>query len=165
MPAFRVRTQLTVQAPPALLARLRAAAADRRQTVTAVVIEALESLLAAPPPGPADADGLVARVADLERRVAALERRPTPAAPPPPAAAVVADPAGAVSGPELARRAGLHASGLNRWAATHPPGSIWEHPAAGAWRLLGKRSGGRGARPAWLWAPVTPSHGQTAGQA
>jgi hypothetical protein len=44
MPRNRAGAQLAINAPPALLERLRAAAA-RRQTVTAVVVEAIEAAL------------------------------------------------------------------------------------------------------------------------
>jgi predicted transcriptional regulator len=45
MPRNRAGAQLAINAPPALLERLRAAAAARRQTVTAVVVEAIEAAL------------------------------------------------------------------------------------------------------------------------
>jgi predicted DNA-binding protein len=45
MPRNRAGAQQAIHAPPELLERLRAAAAARRQTVTAVVVEAIEAAL------------------------------------------------------------------------------------------------------------------------
>ena len=45
MPRNRAGAQLAINAPPELLERLRAAAVARRQTVTAVVVEAIEAAL------------------------------------------------------------------------------------------------------------------------
>lgn len=75
-PAKRERTQLTIQANPDLLARVRQMAEQRRQTVTAVVVEALEAYIAGDQVFSADDDDLARRVAELERRVQQLEAAP-----------------------------------------------------------------------------------------
>jgi hypothetical protein len=69
MPRNRVGAQLAIQAPPELLERLRSAAAARRQTVTAVVVEAIEAALS----GGLQAAAAPAAGAQLLERVAALE--------------------------------------------------------------------------------------------
>ena len=75
-PAKRERTQLTIQANPDLLARVRQMAEQRRQTVTAVVVEALEAYIAGDQVFSAVDDDLARRVAELERRVQHLEAAP-----------------------------------------------------------------------------------------
>jgi len=155
MTSRRIRSQLTLQADPGLLRRLRALAAARRQTLTALCVAALEGLLSGTTTDAADtlpAD----RIAALERRVAALEARlPSPPPPCPTAAAEAASgPSGtAITTGDLARLVGCDPSGLNRWAGCHPIGSIWR----GQWQLLGRgeRVPGRGSRPPWLWSAVT----------
>ena len=80
----RVRAQLAIQAPPELLARLRAAAAAQRRTVTGLVIEWIEAGLsgalpaagAAPIAGAFGPDPVIERLEILEAAVAALQRRP-----------------------------------------------------------------------------------------
>jgi predicted transcriptional regulator len=69
MPRNRAGAQLAINAPPELLERLRAAAAARRQTVTAVVVEAIEAALS----GGLQAAAAPAAGAQLLERVAALE--------------------------------------------------------------------------------------------
>ena len=180
MPAPRQRSQLTIQASPALLGRLRALAAARRQTLTAMVGEALEALVEAPPadprPGRADAAAaagdLLQRIEALDRRVAALEARPAPSAPSmpaarptapaaaPAAASAAALPDGGITARELARLAGVDPSGLNRWASVHQPGDVWQHPTAGIWRLFGKVVLGTGGTGRWVWLPGMASDGQ-----
>lgn len=172
MPATpRVRSQLTIQASPVLLAKVRALAAERRQTVTALVVDALEALLSGPTSGPAG-DDLRERIEAIERRLAALEHRPAPPAAPIPAAlpeaVAPADPAppaglppGAIPTVEVARITGTAATGWNRWAAGHRAGDVWQHPRFGPWRLLGKLPAGNGGTPRWMWEPVTASDGQS----
>lgn len=173
MPAPRVRSQLTIQASPDLLARVRGLADQRRQTVTAVVVEALEALLAGrgSAAAPAGAHDLAARLEVLEARVSRLEARPA-ITPPPPAAGRAAAPAAtdptppaampeeAIPTAELARLTGTAATGWNRWAAGHRPGDVWNHPRFGPWRLLGKTAAQNGGTPRWMWEPVTASDGQ-----
>ena len=72
----RERTQLTIQASPDLLTRVRQMAEQRRQTVTAVVVEALEAYIAGDQVFSVGDDELAQRVADLERRVQQLEAAP-----------------------------------------------------------------------------------------
>lgn len=69
----RERTQLTIQATPDLLANVRGIAERRRQTVTAVVVEALEAYIAGDQVLLQDEGDLARRVADLEQRVRKLE--------------------------------------------------------------------------------------------
>lgn len=160
MPKPRQRTQLTVQVPdPDLLTRLRALAEQRRQTLSVLVVEALEALLSAAPAAPAD-DDLARRVEALERRVRALEQSPAPAgrlvASGPaldlPAAPLELDtPAGAIPTAEVARITGVAATGWNRWAVAHRPGDVWDHPRFGPWRLVGKVPAENGGTPRWMW--------------
>jgi hypothetical protein len=78
MPRNRAGAQLAINAPPELLERLRAAAAARRQTVTAVVVEAIEAALSGglqAAAAPAAGAQLLERVAALEAAVAQLQPR------------------------------------------------------------------------------------------
>jgi hypothetical protein len=81
MPRNRAGAQLAINAPPELLERLRAAAAARRQTVTAVVLEAIEAALSGglqAAAAPAAGALLLERVAALEAAVAQLQRPASP---------------------------------------------------------------------------------------
>ena len=81
MPRNRAGAQLAINAPPELLERLRAAAAARRQTVTAVVVEAIEAALSGglqAAAAPAAGAQLLERVAALEAAVALLQRPASP---------------------------------------------------------------------------------------
>jgi hypothetical protein len=81
MPRNRAGAQLAINAPPELLERLRAAAAARRQTVTAVVVEAIEAALSGglqAAAAPAAGAQLLERVAALEAAVAQLQRPASP---------------------------------------------------------------------------------------
>lgn len=81
MPRNRAGAQLAINAPAELLERLRAAAAARRQTVTAVVVEAIEAALSGALPAagaPAAGAQLLERVAALEAAVAQLQRAASP---------------------------------------------------------------------------------------
>ena len=81
MPRNRAGAQLAIQAPPELLERLRAAASARRQTVTAVVVEAIEAALSGglqAAAAPAAGAQLLERVAALEAAVAQLQRPASP---------------------------------------------------------------------------------------
>lgn len=165
MPKRRERTQLTVQIPdPALLARLRTLAERRRQTITTVVIEALEALLAAPAaptPGAADPE-LARRVEALERRVHALEQSPAPVprapAPAPPMERTT--PEGAITTAELARLTGTNHKAWNNWAASRSAGEVRVHPDAGAWRLVGRVLSDAGGPARCVWEPAESSRGQ-----
>lgn len=172
MPKPRQRTQLTVQIPdPALLTRLRALADRRRQTLTTVVVEALEALLTAPPAGPAADDTLLQRVEALEREVQALKRQPaavpvvtvpsTAATPLPAPAAPVLEldlPEGAITTAELAQRTGTNHKGWNNWAASRSPGEVRVHATAGSWRLVGRVPSDAGGPARCMWEPVTAGH-------
>lgn len=177
MPKPRQRTQLTVQIPdPGLLTRLKALADQRRQTLTTVVVEALEALLDGPQPGPGGGD-LLQRVEALERDVQALKRRPaaaavtappvTAAAPlaPPPAPLELDLPDGAITTAELARRTGTNHKGWNNWAASRAAGEVRVHPDAGSWRLVGRVPSEAGGPARCMWEPVTAGQGQAGGQA
>jgi hypothetical protein len=81
MPRNRAGAQLAINASPVLLERLRAAALARRQTVTAVVVEAIEAALSGALPAaaaPAAGAQLLERVAALEAAVAQLQRPASP---------------------------------------------------------------------------------------
>jgi hypothetical protein len=80
MPRDRARAQLAINAPPELLERLRAAAGAQGRTVTAVVVEAIESALSGglPAAGPTAGAQLLARVETLEAAVAQLQRPASP---------------------------------------------------------------------------------------
>lgn len=172
MPKPRQRTQLTVQIPdPTLLTRLRALADQRRQTLTTVVVEALEALLDGTPAGPAGND-LLQRVDALERRLLALEERPagvpvvevpgTAAAPLPPAPAPLALdlPEGAITTAELARLTATNHKGWNNWAASRAAGEVRVHPDAGSWRLVGRVPSDAGGPARCMWEPATAGQGQ-----
>ena len=81
MPRNRAGAQLAINASPVLLERLRAAALARRQTVTAVVVEAIEAALSGgrqAAAAPAAGAQLLERVAALEAAVAQLQRPASP---------------------------------------------------------------------------------------
>jgi hypothetical protein len=81
MPRNRAGAQLAIQAPPELLERLRAAARARRQSITTVVVEAIEAALSGGLPtaaAPAAGAQLLERVAALEAAVAQLQRPASP---------------------------------------------------------------------------------------
>lgn len=86
MPRNRAGAQLAINAPPELLERLRAAALARRQTVTAVVLEAIEAVISGGPaaaaPAAADPAGpaLLERLERLEVAIAQLQQTPPAAA-------------------------------------------------------------------------------------
>jgi predicted transcriptional regulator len=75
-PSKRERTQLTIQASPDLLAKVRRLAEQRRQTVTAVVVEAIEAWIDGDQVLSAGEDDLRQRVEAIEARLAALEGEP-----------------------------------------------------------------------------------------
>lgn len=71
--AKRERTQLTIQASPDLLAKVRELSERRRQTVTAVVVEAIEAYIEGDRIlSPSDSE-IADRVAELERRMQVVE--------------------------------------------------------------------------------------------
>lgn len=172
----RIRTQLAIQAPPELLARVKAAATARGQTVTRLLLAWIEAGLAGDLPAPAAGPDLLARVEALEAAVSDLQRPASPervnAAPRSgepvtpkrvpmgagtleiigaahlrPAPAA----AGAITTAELAERTGTNRAAWNTWAAKASPGDVRPHSQAGSWRLIGKAAPESGGPPRWLW--------------
>lgn len=186
MPRQRVRSQLAIQAPPDLLERVRAAALARRQTVTALVVEAIEAALSGGPapaaPAAADLAGpsLLERLERLEAAVEALQQQAPPAAPAPrrvahrPAAAPVPlDPppfpdrrltpdeaAGLLTGAEVARALGLAegASTMRDWIAREARrrGGSAIGGIYRGFRLRGKGLLPEAQQTGWLWERAEP---------
>jgi predicted transcriptional regulator len=142
----RIRTQLAIQAPPELLERLRLSAAVQRRTVTALVLEAIETALSGGPAEPAASAELLMRVAALEEAVARLQRPASPER-------VIDLPRSGegLSTVELARLTGTNRAAWNNWAAKASPGEVRRHPQAGNWRLVGKAATAGGGPARWLW--------------
>lgn len=145
----RVRSQLALQLPPELITRIRAAAVAQGRSITALTRAWLEAGLAALEAAAAGADDAIARIDAMERRLQALECRPAaavaPVLPTDPPECLPAPPPlperlrpASITAPELAALAGRDVSGITRWSAGHPIGSVWHHPTAGSWRLRGK---------------------------
>ena len=127
------RVQLNCRIPEALAAKVRAEAARRRQTVGALVSEALEAL-------PVSDNGMAGRVADLESRVRSLEvgitrkdeqqppkERPTPELVPE-----------TLTTSELAAATGTDPASWVYWAQGKDQCAVRAHRTAGRWRLIGK---------------------------
>ena len=146
--------QLNCRVPEALAAKVRAEAARRRQTVGALVSEALEALLAADSKPLASDNGMADRVADLESRVRSLEagitqkneqqppkeERPTPElAPETPTTS------------ELAAATGTNRAGWVNWAQGKDQGAVRAHRTAGRWRLMGKAPTDAGGPARLMW--------------
>jgi len=153
--------QLNCRVPEALAARVRAEAARRRQTVSALVSDALEALLAtATNPLAADSKPIASdskladRVAGLEGRVRSLEagitrkdeQQPTKGEVP-----TLEMVSGALTTSELATATGTNRAGWVNWAQGKPQGAVRAHRTAGRWRLIGKAptDGGGPARLMW----------------
>lgn len=180
------RTQLAINAPPALLVRLREAAAARGTTVTRLVVDAVQAHLDAPM-GPSPQPELVEELERINARLDALERRAqappppeggskitrmseaaagdqghAPLAPPPAAAesgGLEAPSDGAITGGQLARRLGLRGSGaINAWAKRHRSGDTYR-----GWRLLEKRRSPRGGPERWMFLPTPAAEGPADG--
>ena len=171
----RVRSQLALQLPPELIARVRHAAAAEGRTITALVtgwIEAGLSVGLTPAAGaPAvDLSDLTERVESLEAALAQLQRpaqKPAPrqALPGPDRLEITAASlevlaldqplmAAAITTAELAARTGTNRAAWNNWASPDRVGQVRSHPQAGSWRLRGKAAAEAGGPPRWLWEPA-----------
>lgn len=178
----RKGAQLSVELPPELLQRLKAAASASDRPVVALVrrwIEAgLSGALDAPaaPAGP-DVAELAERVGRIEAELAEL-RRPAPVLPAAPAPRVerLGDglleikgathpqpapqpagppPASGITTAELAERTGTNRAAWNNWARDKKPGAVRKMPPeVGSWRLAGKGPGPNGGPERWLWEPA-----------
>lgn len=148
--------QLNLKIPPEVAEAWRAAAAAAGHRS---IRDWLVAITSTGPAAPAAAPDLLARVDALEAAVAALQRlprsggSPSPdrAMPPPPPAAsrvIEARPDGALVSVDLARRLGITADALNRFAATKGPGAV--HRCG--WKVVGKVSASSGV-DRWLWSP------------
>jgi len=126
--------QLNCRIPEELAARVRAEAARRRQTVGALVSEALEAL-------PVSDNGIADRVADLESRVRSLEvcitrkdeQQPTKGEAQAPE--LVPE---TLTTSELAAATGTDPASWVDWAQGKDQGAVRAHRTAGRWRLMGK---------------------------
>ena len=161
----RIRTQLAIQAPPDLLARVKAAATARGQTVTRLLVGWIEAGLAGELPAPAAGPDLLARVEALEAAVSDLQRPAAPEPVPPKRVSMgpetleiigaahlrPAPAADAITTAELAERTGTNRAAWNTWAAKASSGDVRYHPHAGGWRLIGKAAPESGGPPRWLW--------------
>ena len=139
--------QLNCRVPEELAAKVRAEAARRRQTVGALVSEALEAL-------PASDNGIADRVADLESRVRSLEvgitrkdeqqppkeERPTPELVPE-----------TLTTSELAAATGTDPASWVDWAQGKDQGAVRAHRTAGRWRLMGKAPTDAGGLARLMW--------------
>jgi hypothetical protein len=144
----RIRSQLAVQVEPALLQRLRAHADATGRTMSALVGEAVEALLAGghgtPRHGMADAD-LLARIEALELQVAQLVSP----------ARVITTPELQVEStetigvPALAALLGISTKAISKWASDHEPGAVRD-----GWRLLGKVPANGPGVPRWAFERV-----------
>ena len=146
--------QLNCRVPEALAARVRAEAARRRQTVGALVSEALDALLAADSKPIASASKMADRLAALEGRVRSLEvgitqkneqqppkeERPTPELAPE-----------TLTTSELAAATGTNRAGWVNWAQGKDQGAVRAHRTAGRWRLMGKASTDAGGPARLMW--------------
>jgi hypothetical protein len=147
----RVRSQLAIQAPPELLARLRSAATAQGRTTTSVCIEALENWLNRAGAAPPSAD-LAQRVAALEERVRVLAPSLSLAASP--QTLLPPDEIETLTTSELSARTGTNRAAWNQWAAAHSTGDVRVHSKAGHWRLVGKTASEGGGPPRWMWERV-----------
>jgi len=139
--------QLNCRVPEELAARVRAEAARRRQTVGALVSEALEAL-------PASDNGIADRVADLESRVRSLEvgitrkdeQQPTKEKEPTPE--LVPE---TLTTSELAAATGTDPASWVYWAQGKDQGAVRAHRTAGRWRLMGKAPTDAGGLARLMW--------------
>jgi hypothetical protein len=151
----RVRSQLAIQAPPELLARIKAAAATQRRTVTSLLLDWIEAGLASSGRKSKGAVGtdLADRVSQLEAQVAAL--CPQSGGPPSPERVSLEPQSGdAISTAQLAEQTKTNRASWNNWAAKAKPGDVRQHPDAGSWRLMGKVPAATGGPDRWLWEPA-----------
>lgn len=149
----RQRTQLALEIKPDsdLLARLKAAAAAQRRTVTSLALEWIEAGLDGRIPDPTQ-QGLTSQLQALADRVAVLEaalqprqRRAKPAPP-----ATVSDAAGAIETAELAQQLGIARKALNARIQRRGGGRIGLE--IDNWRIVGTIALAGGKR--WLWKPI-----------
>ena len=144
------RVQLNCRVPEALAAKVRAEAARRRQTVGALVSEALEAL-------PASDNGMADRVADLESRVRSLEVGITRKDEQQPTKEEALTPemvSGVLTTGELATATGTDPASWVDWAQGKPQGAVRAHRTAGRWRLVGKAPTDAGGPARLIWEKV-----------
>ena len=142
--------QLNCRVPEALAAKVRAEAARRRQTVGALVSEALEAL-------PASDNGMADRVADLESRVRSLEVGITRKDEQQPTKEEALTPemvSGVLTTGELATATGTDPASWVDWAQGKPQGAVRAHRTAGRWRLVGKAPTDAGGPARLIWEKV-----------
>jgi hypothetical protein len=146
--------QLNCRIPEALAARVRAEATRRRQTVGALVSEALEALLVADSKPIATDSKMADRVADLESRVRSLEAGITqkdeqqPTKEDAPTLELVPE---TLTTSELAAATGTNRAGWVNWAQGKPQGAVRAHKTAGRWRLMGKAPTDAGGPARLTW--------------
>ena len=160
----RVRSQLALQLPPDLIARVKAEADRRGQTLTVMVRGWLEAALEAPSRPAAGAAApmeLEARLSAVEARLLALEQGTAPRLRPPASLPValasdaVALPSGAITTAELAERTGMKRGSLNervRRAGGAHVGLVLTLSDV-PWRCVGQEPARSGGPPRWLWVP------------
>lgn len=151
------RVQLNCRVPEALAARVRAEAARRRQTVSALVSEALEALLAADSKPLASDSKMADRVADLESRVRSLEVGITRKDEQQPTKGEAQAPemvSGALTTSELAIATETNRAGWVNWAQGKDQGAVRAHKTAGRWRLIGKAPTNAGGPARLMWEKV-----------
>ena len=139
--------QLNCRVPEALAAKVRAEAARRRQTVGALVSEALEAL-------PASDNGMADRVADLESRVRSLEVGITRKDEQQPTKEEALTPEmvpETLTTSELATATGTDPASWVDWAQGKPQGAVRAHRTAGRWRLVGKAPTDAGGPARLMW--------------
>lgn len=173
----RVRSQLALQLPPELIARVKAEAEARGQNITTLVRGWLEAALEAAPGPAAGGAALVeleARLAAVEARLAALAQPPAPRATPaaadpagvleilgtahlrPPAPAAPPELTAAVATAALADRIGMKRGSLNekiRRAGGARVGLVL-HLGQSEWRCVGQGHAPGGGPPRWFWQPA-----------
>lgn len=155
----RKRTQLALELPdPALLTRLKAAAAAQRRTVTSLALEWIEAGLGGRIPDPTQ-QGLADQLQALADRVAVLEAalpprrrkaKPVRTSAKPAPLATVSAAAGAIETAELARRLGINRKALNARIQRRGGGRIGLE--IDNWRIVGTIALAGGKR--WLWEQI-----------
>ena len=145
----RIRTQLAIQVPPELLARLKGAATAQGRTLTAVCVDWLEAGLAGAVAAPTGGE-LLARLDAMEARLKRLEAPAAPAMPLPPPAAPLVSTGERLTTADLARRTGANPGTLRAWASCNPSGSVREIGLQ-RFRLV---VGGTGKMRSVSWEPL-----------
>jgi len=141
------RVQLNCRVPEELAARVRAEAARRRQTVGALVSEALEAL-------PVSDNGMAGRVAALESRVRLLEAGITRKDEQQPTKGEAQAPElvpETLTTSELAAATGTDPASWVYWAQGKDQCAVRAHRTAGRWRLMGKASTDAGGPARLMW--------------